>query len=126
MIAFWIFMIIMVMLIPATMLGFGILFTKKAPNNINLVFGYRTTRSMKNKNTWNFAHKYIGRLWKILALIMLPLSVIVMLFVVGSDANTIGMVGGIIVMIQLILMAAAIFPTERALKKNFDEFGRKR
>ena len=126
MIAFWIFMIIMVMLIPATMLGFGILFTKKAPNNINLVFGYRTTRSMKNKNTWNFAHKYIGRLWKILALIMLPLSVTVMLFVVGSDANTIGMVGGIIVMIQLILMAAAIFPTERALKKNFDEFGRKR
>lgn len=65
------------------------------------MFGYRTTRSIKNKNTWNFAHKYIGRLWKILALIMLPLSVIVMFFVLGSDADTVGTVGGIIVMIQL-------------------------
>lgn len=126
MIGFWIFMLIMVLLIPGTMLGFGILFTKKAPNNINFVFGYRTARSMKNKNTWNFAHKYIGRLWKILALIMLPLSVIAMLFVLGSDVDTVGTVGGIIVMIQLIPMVAAIFPTERALKKNFDEFGRKR
>jgi len=29
-------------------------------------------------------------------------------------------------MIQLIPMVAAIFPTEHALKKNFDDFGRKR
>ena len=126
MIAFWIFMLIMVLLIPGTMLGFGILFTKKTPNNINFVFGYRTARSMKNKNTWIFVHKYIGRLWKILALIMLPLSVIAMLFVLGSDVDTVGTVGGIIVVIQLIPMVAAIFPTERALKKNFDAFGRKR
>jgi len=49
-----------------------------------------------------------------------------MLFVFGSDVDTVGTVGGIIVMIQLIPMVAAIFPTERALKKNFDEFGRKR
>ena len=126
MIAFWIFMLIMVLLIPGTMLGFGILFTKKAPNNINFVFGYRTARSMKNKNTWNFAHKYIGRLWKTLALIMLPFSIIPLFFVFGSNVDTIGTVGGIIVMIQLIPMVAAIFPTERALKKNFDTFGQKR
>ena len=126
MIAFWIFMLIMVLLIPGTMLGFGIHFVKKTPNNINLVFGYRTTRSMKNKNTWDFAHKYIGKLWKILALIMLPLSIIPLLFVFGSDVDTVGTVSGIIVMIQLIPMVAAIFPTEHALKKNFDEFGRKR
>ena len=126
MIAFWIFMLIMVLLIPGTMLGYGILFTKKTPNNINFVFGYRTSRSTKNKNTWNFAHKYIGKLRKTLALIMLPLSIIPLLFVFGSDADTVGAVGGIIVVIQLIPMVAAIFPTERALKKNFDAFGRKR
>ena len=87
---------------------------------------WRTATAGKNKNTWNFAHKYIGRLWKILALIMLSLSAIAMLFVLGSDVDTVGTVGGIIVMIQLIPMVAAIFPTERALKNNFDEFGRKR
>jgi len=126
MIAFWIFMTVIVILIPAVMLGFGILFAKKAPDNINLLFGYRTSRSMKTKDTWNFAHKYFGKLWKILALIMLPLSFIPMIFVFGSDVDTVGTVGGIIVMVQLIPMAAAILPTEGALKKNFDEFGRKR
>ena len=34
---------------------------KKAPKEINSVFGYRTSMSMKNKDTWEFAHKYCGK-----------------------------------------------------------------
>ena len=60
---FWIFMLIMDLLLPFTMIGFGRYFMKKAPKEINSVFGYRTSMSMKNKDTWEFAHKYceIGR-----------------------------------------------------------------
>ena len=54
---FWIFMLIMDLLLPFTMIGFGRYFTKKAPKEINSVFGYRTSMSMKNKDTWEFAHK---------------------------------------------------------------------
>ena len=45
---FWIFMLIMNLLIPVTMIGFGRLFMYKAPGAINVVYGYRTSISMKN------------------------------------------------------------------------------
>lgn len=48
---FWIFMLIMDLLIPFTMIGFGKMFLKKAPDQINYVFGYRTSMSMKNQDT---------------------------------------------------------------------------
>ena len=63
---FWIFMLIMVLLIPITMIAFGRLFLNSAPHNINSTFGYRTKRSMMNEDTWKFAHSYIGKLWFIL------------------------------------------------------------
>lgn len=76
---FWIYMLLMCLLIPAIMLLFGIRFSKRAPKDINYIFGYRTSRSMKSKESWEFAHKYIGRIWFICGLVLLPLSVIPML-----------------------------------------------
>ena len=58
---FGIFMLLMDLLIPLTMVVFGKMFMTKSPKNINAVFGYRTTMSMKNKDTWEFAHKYCGK-----------------------------------------------------------------
>ena len=65
---FWIFMLIMDLLIPFTMIGFGKMFLKKAPDQINYVFGYRTSMSMKNQDTWVFAHHYCGKIWYICGL----------------------------------------------------------
>ena len=87
---FWIYMLIMDLLIPLTMLGFGRAFLTKAPNKINWVFGYRTAMSMKNRDTWNFAHQYCGRLWFLWGLILLPCSVIPMLFLLGKSTDKIG------------------------------------
>ncbi len=123
---FWIFMLIMDLLIPSTMIGFGRAFMKKVPNEINAVFGYRTSMSMKNKDTWEFAHKYCGRIWFVCGWAMLPITVISMLFVIGKNVDHIGTVGGIICGVQFILLIGSIFPTEIALKKSFDESGRKR
>ena len=89
--AFWVFMLIMGLLIPLTMVGFGKLFLTRAPKNINMVFGYRTVMSMKNRDTWEFAHKMIGKLWLRCGLAMLPLSVIPFLFVIGKDASAVGL-----------------------------------
>ena len=47
---FWTFMLLMDLLIPFTMIGFGKYFIKSAPKEINAVFGYRTSMSMKNNN----------------------------------------------------------------------------
>lgn len=123
---FWIFMLCTVLLVPLIMLFFGLYFKNKSPKEINSLFGYRTTMSMKNKDTWEFAHHFCGRLWLVLGMIMLPLSVIPMLFFINQDIDVVGIAGGIIEGIQVVVLLISIFPTEKALKKTFDENGNRR
>ena len=123
---FWIFKLCTVLLVPLIMLFFGLYFKNKSPKEINSLFGYRTTMSMKNKDTWEFAHHYCGRLWLVLGMIMLPLSVIPMLFFINQDIDVVGIAGGIIEGIQVVVLLISIFPTEKALKKTFDENGNRR
>ena len=123
---FWIFMLAMNLLFPLIMIVMGRYFMKKSPKEINYIFGYRTNMSMKNKDTWNFAHKYFGKRWFRLGWLLIPISVIPMLFVIGKGEDIIGTVGMVVMVIDLILLIAPIFPTERALKKIFDKDGNKR
>jgi len=123
---FWIFMLICALLIPLTMILFGWLFMTKAPRNINFAFGYRTEMSMKNRDTWEFAHRYCGRLWLRIGLVLLPLSVVPMILVFGNNEDIVGTVGGVLTLLQIIPLIGPIFPTERALRKNFDRYGRPR
>lgn len=123
---FWFFMAITDLLCPGIMIFFGKMFMRKAPKNINGVFGYRTKRSMQNKDTWNFAHNYFGKIWYICGLVSIPLSIIPMLFVLGKDYDQIGTVGTGIIIVQILPLVGAMIPTEHALSKRFDELGRVR
>lgn len=123
---FWIFMLIIVLMIPAAMIGFGRLFLKKAPGDINELFGYRTKMSMKNKDTWEFAHRYFGRLWFVCGLILLPMSVIPVLFVINKDTSAVANTATVVIVVQLVLMLGPIIPTEAALKKTFDKDGKRK
>lgn len=82
--------------------------------------------SMKNKDTWEFAHKYCGKLWFRCGLVLLPLSVIPLLFVLNKDIATVGNVGLIVAGVQLVPLVGSIFPTEAALKRTFDQNGLRR
>lgn len=123
---FWIFMLIMNSIVPVTMIGFGKLFLKNPPAKINWGFGYRTNLSMKNKDTWEFAHKYCGKLWYTCGVILLPVSILPMFFVIGQSEDTVGNLGGMVFVIQMVCLIGSIFPTERALRKTFDKNGRRR
>lgn len=57
---------------------------------------------------------------------MLVPSVIAMLFLIGKSESVIGTFGGILCGIQLVFLIGSIFPTERALKNNFDEHGNRK
>ena len=105
---------------------YGQIFYEEIPKEINYIFGYCTNMSMKNKDTWDFAHKYFGKRWFRLGWLLIPISVIPMLFVIGKGEDIIGTVGMVVMVIDLILLIAPIFPTERALKKIFDQDGNKR
>lgn len=123
---FGVFMLLTELLIPAGMIGFGLYFLKGGPKNVNGAFGYRTTLSMKNQETWKFAHKYSGKIWLICGITLVPLTVLSMLLVRGKDVDTIGCLGLAVVGVQLVLMVGVILPTERALKKHFGSEGKRR
>ncbi|WP_251862212.1 SdpI family protein [Clostridium sp. Marseille-Q2269] len=122
----WIAMIIMCLLIPVIMLGFGKYFVKNPPGKINDLFGYRTYMSMRNKDTWEFAHKYCGKLWVIIGKVMLGVSILAMLSVIRKDKNFILVFGGIVSAIQTIVLIGSIIPTEKALKRTFDIHGNRK
>lgn len=123
---FWLFCTASCLLVPAVMLYFGWRFLKKPPKHINSFYGYRTSRSMKNQQTWDFAHQVCGRLWFRWGLVLLPLSLLAMLLVPGKDAEELGLWLMGVTVIQVVVLLGSIVPVERALKKNFDQFGRKR
>lgn len=123
---FWIFMLLVGSLCPVIMIAAGISFLKAAPKKINSVYGYRTELSMKNQDTWEFAHKYCGKVWLRGGLILLPVAVIPMLLVIGKSTEIVGIVGSIIGMLGVVVLIASIFPTESALRKNFDERGNRK
>ena len=124
--AYWIFMLVMSLLIPATMLFYGWMFLKAPPENISSSYGYRSPRSMKNRETWQFAHAYCGRLWFRTSWGVLAVSILWVVFTVRGSVDEMGFSTCILVGLQMIPFLAAIPLTERALKREFDDLGRKR
>ena len=117
---FW-FMLICDLLIPIVMLIGGRMMWKHCPKHRNGILGYRTTRSMKNMDTWKFANEHCGRLWYKMGLFMLVFSVLVSVLLLRTNDNTYSMISLIFVMLQCIILIVSIIPTELALKKMFYE-----
>jgi len=78
---------------------------------------------MKNKDTWDFAHRHVGRIWHVSGLIMLPVSIIPILFLLGNDTDTIAKAGMIIVYVLLAYLTLSVIPTEITLRKNLTKTG---
>ena len=123
---FWIFMLAMGLLFPVVMILFGTMFMKSAPKKINYIFGYRTDMSTKNRDTWEFAHKYFGKLWFRLGLLLIPITVIPMLFVIGNTQNVVAAVGLIVSFVNTVTLIVPIFSTEKALNRTFDKDGKRK
>jgi len=114
------------MLIPAILIGFGSLFKNSTPVSINALFGYRTRRSTKNQETWEFANKLWGKMawkWGIWTLID---TIAAMIAVFPASDDVIANVGMIVMFLQLGVILLTIPVVENALKKEFDENGIRR
>ena len=125
-ILFWIFMLVFILMIPLLMLGFGKSFMKNPPTEINPGYGYRTAMSSKNQETWDFAQRYMGRVWYQAGRVLLVPSAVPPLLVLGRDVGVVGVVGLAVCGVQLVVMLGSILVTERALKKNFDKNGKRK
>jgi len=117
----FIFLFVMTMLIPFTMIVFGMLWKSHPPKNINWAYGYRTTMSMKNKETWDFAHKFLALVWFYCGAVIAVISAILLIIFKNSDDFE-NMVT-VLVLVQLVVLCLAIIPTEIALNKHFNKNG---
>lgn len=112
------------LLFSFTMIGFGLLFLKHPPKEINSLYGYRTRFSSINQDTWVFAHHFAGKVWVIsgVALLVIALPVLYILRNWQHFENFVT----VFILAELIPVVFVIWPTERALRKTFTEDGRRK
>ena len=120
---FWIFMFIVTLLIPAALLLTWYLCPRL--KTIHNACGYRTSRSMKNQDTWDFAQKYCSKISLYMFFPSLILAIAIMPTVSSKPIDRIGWIGLGITMIQMMSFIVIMVSTEKALKKSFDESGNK-
>ncbi|MGL4107443.1 SdpI family protein [Clostridium sp. LP20] len=113
--------LIMTAIMSLTMIVFGYLFSKHPPSEINSVIGYRTPMSSKNEDTWNFAHRYAGKVWFRSGIITGILSLF-FIFALQNFKDYDQLILGICY-IQIIILMLVIPLTEIALRKTFDKGG---
>lgn len=121
---FWIFIFVTTLLIPL-----ALLFTWYFCPNMkerNRTSGYRSSRSMQNQDTWEFAQKQCSQNALKMFFPTLLLSLGLMPFALGKKMGTIGWIGLGITVTQMMSFVVIVCLTEKALKKNFDEHGRKK
>ena len=116
---FWWFMFVCDFIVPAAMILGGRMMWKHPPKDINGMVGYRTRRSMKNKETWKFAQEYCGRLWWKTGWLMSIPSALVHIPFYGKSEGMVGILGGIVCTLECVVMISTIYFVEKALRKNF-------
>ena len=121
-----VFDIVFTVLIPLVLLFSGWMMQFHPPKKQNVWIGYRTTRSMKNAETWRFANTYCGNCWCISSLILLLIAVgcSVGYFFMSMQAQTIFVLGNIV--LQMAILIYTLFQTERAIRTQFDETGKRK
>ena len=120
----WISMLLICMLMPLSLI-FMWYFCPRI-KSVNSWMGYRTARSTKNSETWEFAQKSCADNSLKMFLPTAALTLIIMLFVLNKEDKVIQYVGLGITMAQLISYGIILYLTEKDLKKEFDDRGKRR
>ena len=122
----WAFMLAMNLLIPAAMISCGRRFTENPPRKINKGFGYRSNRSMKNQDTWDFAQLYCGKVWWKWGRALIPLAVVGQaLTLLCPTVDSMCLWSLVPTTAETVVLMVSIIPVERALKRNFDKDGKR-
>ena len=119
----WTWMLIVNLAIPFSLFAIGVVMAKRPPKRINHFCGYRTKRSMESQAAWDFANVLIGRIWRVLGLLLLvPYTALMLCFLKASE-ETVLTVGMALCGCSLALLLTTPIFVERKLKYLFDENG---
>lgn len=120
---FWLFFLFFNLIFPALMILMGIYFYRRRNSKITIYSGYRTVMSMKNNETWKFAHEYSGKLFKNLGISAFVITLFIHLGFINSKKNIIFTEAIIMYIVQMIIIILSLLLIEFQLKKNFDQDG---
>lgn len=120
---FWIFMFIMTLLVPLSLILVWCVCPKV--QNVNSIIGYRTSRSMRNQSTWDYAQKTCARYSLKMFLPTTILAIVIMPLCINMDLDAIGWIGLGITIAQLLSYIVIIYLTEKELKNEFDTGSKK-
>lgn len=99
-------------LIGAIFIIAGLIMLIFPPKKINSLYGYRTPRSMKNIDNWNFAQKFSAKLMMIGGFVTLSIGIFETIF--DMDEEVINLSGLIILILFAVIL---IIITEIKIKK---------
>ena len=121
---FKVFMAFAVLLIPGIMIFFGRIMMDHPPKTINAAYGYRTTMSMINQDTWDYAQAACAKRWRrwgrVLALITLVVLIVALRRPAFAD------VLGFYTAFETAFLLASVAATEIDLRRTFDQKGDRR
>ena len=115
------------MLLPLTMLGLGLMIWLTKPGYGD-AFGYRTTWSLKSKETWARAQGLFGRLCTVTYAVISFISLIcgVIPIVVGFDKYTTGIIACFLSLVQFVSVFVIIGVTDGIVSREFDKEGNRK
>jgi len=105
-----------ILLYGLPMVILGVLYKLKPPKKINRIYGYRTQRSMKNQEVWDYANK-IGAQMIINVGVVTMISGLIPLFWDWPHAHFIPLT------VLSIALLFGIFYCEKLLDQRFDKDG---
>ncbi|NLV50296.1 MAG: SdpI family protein [Clostridiales bacterium] len=114
-----IFKCIITLIIPVSYIVLGGCFWKHSPQKINYCAGWRTGRSMKNRETWIFANTLGGKCTMLLGVAELIVTTAVLIFTRKSGERTIAYVVLALVLAQTVCFGFVFSYVEKKIKEKF-------
>ena len=115
-----------ILVIPALLLGFGLLYFFKPIKEANHIFGYRAYFGMGSVEAWRFAQRFAGFIYMILGGVMTLAMVIVTIVLIGKSTITLLTTCAICMIIELILTGIAVLAINIYLAVRYDRDGYRR
>ena len=117
---------IAILITPALLLTFGLLYFLKPIKEANHIFGYRSYFGMGSVEAWRFAQRFAGFLYMILGGVMTLAMVIVSIVLIWKDTMTLLTTCAICLVIELILTGLAVLAINIVLVVRYDRDGYRR
>lgn len=120
----WKILSILSLIVPLAAIFLGLICWRYPPQGPNWLLGFRSRRARAGDESWRFAQQWAGKLWFLLGLVLLFVS----LLVCGgqADASVEANVKScfILIVVQAVCLALSALGLEGVLLYRFDRFGR--